>query len=131
MVRVHGVLLAVIVLVAAAVGVVGTLAVQQRAEDGDAAVQAVADIGHDAPPCSDIFVAGRPTDEVVADADEIGLCDDAGELQWLVMASYPCDAGAGTVHYTAGSPNSSGWGVDGQGWNNFGPGEEAPPADAC
>ena len=85
------------------------------------------------PACTELYAAGRPTADVVAEAnDPSGVCTDGGQTYMTPLVSFPCTGDpTRTVHYTSAGHAWSSWGIDGETWQLMPAGQDAPPADAC
>ena len=89
----------------------------------------------DAPLCTTLFEPDRPTADVVADAEDPGLCTHGGEAILTDLESFPCTSDpARIVHYytsAATDGTTSGYGIDGDTWQPMPDGQDAPNADVC
>lgn len=63
------------------------------------------------PPCVDVFAAGRPTADVLAQFDTAACTDPAGDLFVSAVVFWDCADGT-TVHVV----DTYGWGRDGDVW---------------
>lgn len=127
--RAPGIIVGAAIAVAVIIGFVGGLIFTEIRDDDtemspEAAtvVEQLNELGEGAPPCSEMFAAGRPVAEVLA-AQEAGPClDPDGEVIIVGVGSWECPDGT-KVHQIG----DFGWGRDGQRWQ--GPDVPEPYAD--
>lgn len=122
---------------ATAIALIALAAACSNNDSDGGALDELRDLGEavsNAPACTDLFAPGRPTADVLADAEDPGICTHGDEHIITALASVPCTTDpARSVHYTGSATDGTTWGfgIAGGTWAALPEGQDAPDFDVC